>query len=139
MHSLFFPPKEVRTAAQGHAALTRHRLQDHAAFQTYFTRRNTVPVDGDGAVFAEYQAKLLAMLRSLASREVAPQNISLQHFESWLDVPPASVPGYNMELLRAKPKPKANNTNGNDQARRARDARALWAIEQRRLIRSFAA
>ena len=132
VHSLFFPPKEVRTAAQDQAALSELRLQGHAAFQTYFTRRNTVPVDGDGAVFAEYQEKLLSMLGSLAGGEVAPPNISLQHFESWLDVPPASVPGYNMELLKAKPKPTANKTM-------YADRRELWAIEQRRRIRSVPA
>ena len=58
---LFFPPKEVPQN------LGLVSLRGHPAFQTYFMRRNTVPLDFQGRPFPEYQAKLRAMLAAVDS------------------------------------------------------------------------
>lgn len=85
---LFFPPKEVtygvRAAELG--GVGAGRLQQHSAFQTYFMRRNTVPLTFRGEPFPAYEPKMRAMLGAIGSgRRPAAAEACAAAGEAWLD------------------------------------------------------
>jgi len=84
---LSFPPKEAWgnwLSTRVFRNLTEPSTRRTGAYKTSFMGRNTVPVDGEGRPFADYQQKFKHMMNALDGGGRPSADVSTQSFEHWL-------------------------------------------------------
>jgi len=64
--------------------LTPAFLRARADYRATFVRRNTVPADINGHLFAEYEYKFAEMVRGLDESGVADVDVAHLAYETWM-------------------------------------------------------